>query len=1670
MKKVLLLLSSVFLFCSGAYSQTLLHYWNFNNSTSEAALLSPSVKLVAGASLTHNQGINTGGIQSAIQITSNTGQGFDVTNPNAHNGDAAATHLRFNNPVGGNLVFALPTTGYKDVVVKYATRRSGQGAHSQIIAYSVDGNTFTYFTRITPVDGNPTLQTLDFSAVPGVEDNPHFKIQISFEQGGGGLEGNNRFDNFSLEGQPTGSGNTDNVPPTIAFAPADNAVNIPTNVQPTLTFNEDIRLVDNSPITNADVQNLLELRLNDANGAAVSFDATISGRTITVLPTAALQNNQVYYLALKANVLEDTSDNALTTVQSVVFTTITRQTQFTPSDIVPVAYRMNATATEDEIALLTLVNILPGTLIHLTDAKYTDNTPAQCAGGLTWTAPAAGVAAGTIIRIQNDIATANIGSLTGSGFGLSSGGDQVIVYTGTPENPNFITALSSNAWLTTNTSCSGSNSKLPASLTQGQSAINLGTAPGNVAGNTVNAFYNGPQEGSASQLKVAILNPANWVGTTSGTAPQSWPVFAFPGPPAVVSASVLNQNTLQLTFSRDLNPASATDLTDFTGINGLQSIARSNNGTAADTLILTYATPFAPGSDYTLSVNGVQDTENRSMFSPFSFSFSYKTSIAFKDNFLSVKEDAGSIKVTLLIENPAASKVDLVLKGAPFSNTDATDFTYTNSTITLTGNSSTTQTITIPLNNDVLEEMDEYFVLSLENMSGLTLKGKQYLTVYIKDNDRKAPVPTGEIALKYVDSFKPAATGSTEIVVHDPISQRLFMTSAIEGRLDIADFSNPAAITLVKSIDMTPYGGITSVAVRNGVVAVASPAPIEQDNGSVVFFNTDGEFQKQVMVGALPDMITFSPDGEKILTANEGQPNDAYTIDPEGSISVIDMAGGLAALDQSKVTTISFAGFNVQEKALMAAGVRKLKAKSTLAQDFEPEYITISADSKKAWATLQENNAMAEIDLTTNTVTNIWPLGTKDFNAFGNGFDASDNSGVVHISNYPVKSYYIPDAVANFTVNNKTYLVTANEGDEKEYAGLTERTTVGAVNLDPTVFPNAAVLKESYNLGRLRITNLAGDTDKDGGYDELFMVGARSFSIWDAETKSQVYDSKDDFERYTAAHPEFAAIFNADNENNNFKSRSRAKGPEPEGVTVATINGATYAFVTLERIGGVMVYNITDPANAKLVDYKNNRSTTALSGDLGPEGIIYVSKENSPTGEPYIVIANELSGNISIFEIEEHTQTINFAAIPDKTFGDAPFPLSATASSGLPVSFRVISGPATINGNIVTLTSTGPVTIRAFQAGDSNYQAATAVDRSFMVKKAPQSISFAAISDKVYGDAPFELEATATSGLPVNFAVVGGPATVSGNKLTITGVGQVWVRATEWGNSYYASAEPVTRSFKVVAANNQTIQFAAIPDKVYGDEAVELVATATSGLPVSFRRVSGAVTIDGNKLVITGTSRVVVEAYQEGNTMYNPATPVSQSFTINKAPQSISFAAILDKVYGDAPFELQATSTSGLPVDFAVVGGPATVSGNKLTITGVGQVWVRATEWGNSYYASAEPVNRSFRVVAAQNQSIQFAATPDKGHNEAALDLQTNPNPFFKDLTVEFSLEQTEEQVVLEILTLDGKLLKTLHKGRAEGKVRYTYQFNGEQFASGMYLCHLIYKDKSVFKRILLAK
>lgn len=617
---------------------------------------------------------------------------------------------------------------------------------------------------------------------------------------------------------------------------------------------------------------------------------------------------------------------------------------------------------------------------------------------------------------------------------------------------------------------------------------------------------------------------------------------------------------------------------------------------------------------------------------------------------VSVNENAGTASLTVSIQNPGAAPatVQAALLTGLGTATAGPDFTFAApQTLTFPAGSAASQTISIPLTDDALAEPAEYFALRLQNPSGATLAaGGTEALFFIKDNDATAPTQARNLTLRHLGSYQNGASGtnSAEIVVHDPSTQRLYVANSVGGKLDILSLANPAAITPVASISMAPYGGLNSVAVRGGVVACAVENAAPQSPGAVVFFNQDGVFQKQVTVGAMPDMISFSPNGQYLLTANEGEPNAAYTNDPEGSVSVIDYAGGLSAVTQASVTTVGFTGYNGQATTLRAAGIRlyggTATTPSTVAQDFEPEYVAFDPSSATAYITLQENNAIATLDLTTKQFTGIRTMGYQDHSQPGFALDASDQAADVLIANWPIRGLRLPDALAAFQLpgSTATYLITANEGDAREYTALTEGVRLGsaAYPLDPTAFPQAALLKDNSALGRLNVTNKLGDTDGDGDFDEIYSFGGRSFSILNAQTGAVVHDSGDLLERLTSTDLTYAAIFNASNTTGTpaRKNRSDDKGPEPEGVTTAVLRDTVYAFVSLERMGGVAVFDVNNPAQPRLVQYVNNRSVTAGSGDQGPEGIVFVSAQNSPTGQPLLLLANEVSSTVAVYGVE----------------------------------------------------------------------------------------------------------------------------------------------------------------------------------------------------------------------------------------------------------------------------------------------------------------------------------------------------------------------------------------------------------------------------------------------------
>ena len=556
---------------------------------------------------------------------------------------------------------------------------------------------------------------------------------------------------------------------------------------------------------------------------------------------------------------------------------------------------------------------------------------------------------------------------------------------------------------------------------------------------------------------------------------------------------------------------------------------------------------------------------------------------------------------------------------------------------------------------------------------------------------------------------------AAEIPAFDAASKRGFVVNAQKGAVDVIDMTDPAQPAHIGMIDATQLlagASINSVAVHDGLVAVAVQAANKTDPGLLALYQaSDLKLVGQAQVGALPDMLTFTPDGKTVLVANEAEPSDDYQTDPEGSISVVDVSTPAKPV----VRTADFRAFNNQRAALLAKGVRLFGPRASVAQDLEPEYIAVSADGKTAWATLQENNAFAIIDVANARVTDIVPLGYKDHGVEGQGLDASDTDKAANIRTWPgVFGMYLPDAMAAFQAEGKTWLITANEGDARAWGednaaywagdaskGFVEEFRVKhLINakgwsgragddlppqlnalakgglLNPAVFGYCGAeagkpgeCRDDNALGRLTISWTQGyQTNADGTpklytaagvadpvngdrlmYDKLYAYGTRSISIWD-EKGQQVWDSGDAMEQFLASDSCKAGaarnipckdFFNSNHEAGDaMDNRSDNKGPEPEGVTVGRIGEKTFAFIGLERMGGVLVYDVSQPQAPVQVDYINTREdwttkdpSTVKSGDLGPEGLAFIPAAKSPNGKPLLMVGNEVSGTTAIFQL-----------------------------------------------------------------------------------------------------------------------------------------------------------------------------------------------------------------------------------------------------------------------------------------------------------------------------------------------------------------------------------------------------------------------------------------------------
>lgn len=430
----------------------------------------------------------------------------------------------------------------------------------------------------------------------------------------------------------------------------------------------------------------------------------------------------------------------------------------------------------------------------------------------------------------------------------------------------------------------------------------------------------------------------------------------------------------------------------------------------------------------------------------------------------------------------------------------------------------------------------------------------------------------------------------SEISAFDHLTNTLWV-AGVSG----VDVLNVQTGALVQSLNTTAHGFLNSVAIHGGIAAMAfENAADRTQHGQVVLFDTLtrnlAAGTHSFSVGALPDMLTFTPNGAKILVANEGTPRTYGTLastasngtrtfhpapnDPVGSVSIIDMTS------RSVVGTATFGGVPI-----VGNNVRL-----NTGMDFEPEFIVVAPDGSRAFVALQEANAMAVLNLTTLSFEKVVGLGAKDFSLPGNQIDPWNNNSV-QFSSVNVKGLYMPDSMATFKKNGTTYVVMANEGDFRED------------DVDRTAASNFGA---SAPLANLRVSN----TDSSTG--NLFVAGARSFSIRDADG-NLVYDSGDILDKQSALR----GIYD--------DGRSRDKGVEPEGVDLLEIGNRLYAFIGLERTtqGAVAIFDITDPANASFVDM------IVTPGDRSPEGL----KAFSMDGKHYLAIANELSNTTSLYNL-----------------------------------------------------------------------------------------------------------------------------------------------------------------------------------------------------------------------------------------------------------------------------------------------------------------------------------------------------------------------------------------------------------------------------------------------------
>ena len=991
--------------------------------------------------------------------------------------------------------------------------------------------------------------------------------------------------------------------------------------------------------------------------------------------------------------------------------------------------------------------------------------------------------------------------------------------------------------------------------------------------------------------------------------------------------------------------------------------------------------------------------------------------------------------------------------------------------------------------------------------------------------------------------------GAAEIAAFDSNTNQLFFVNADANEvvaLDISDPANPTKAYTISVNNQVTRGSANSVDVHDGTVAVAVEADAVDAKGAAVFYNaSNGSFIDDVNVGVLPDKLTFAQNGQVVLTANEGEPSDDYTKDPKGTVSVIDLSGGV---EDASEATADFTGYNGQKSDLQSRGVRifggaaelpgissvadadpaeitfdsdvsgdieigewitvasnedpipyrvmafsnggqtvtlhddfdddteyetasddltayRKDGSSTVAQDLEPEFVT--TDGSTAYVTLQENNAVATVDfsdVSNPSVEEIQALGFKDHSTPGNGLDASSDDDRINIDMYPLKGIYQPDAISSVEVNGTTYLLTANEGDTREYDAFVEEVDSEDLPFDPSL----SYLQDDDKIGEL-ITSTApgaagiGDTEGDGDVDQPFSFGGRSFSIWnpanfDGGGDPLVYDSGDFFEQQTArALPD---NFNTDNDEKGFEKRSEDKGPEPEAVETATVNNTPYAFVGLERVGGIMIFDLSDPADPEFIEYRNDRdfslpikdvSADERQDNLGPESLVFIpASENANSDTNLLAVSNEVSGTVAFYAFDPKASV-------ERTF----------AGMGQPQNYRLVALPGVQERSIADVVSgtTGTDWQAYYDDGSAeNFLKPYDGSQAFTFEKGG-GFWLTAKSPWIFDDpvATVQFPKGTSVEIPLRkgWNVISNPTDKDVRWQQIqkaNGITQpLWAfdgafkQAKTFASATKGEAYYFFNGFDVQSRDQLTIPYPSYPSKAAKateDGAASLLAITATSSGSEESRLQSTVRIGLQKKAKPGIGAEDVVAppsrFEAVSLRLKPSgsTESKRSRYLKTEQRPPTDAA-------GQTFDVQLTSTSEEPVQvswrtLSAVNGKEVVLLNPTTGT--------SHDLRSKSSITVEPDGQTTSLkVAVGTQDFVEDRIENIAPGETSL--RAYPNPISQKGTFEYTLPDGDD-VSLRLYDVLGRVVKVLDSGTKEAG-RHVVRFQAEQLASGVYFGRL---------------